>query len=153
MVWVLLGPLAPFLREEFALTATQQGAPRRGPAARGLVVQAGPGDSWRPNWRATSGASRAWNDHRAAGDWLEAGAYGRTALRARTAPGNRWRQLCGGTAARESLVSAGISGSGDGHRRRGKLRLADRDAGSPAARGTLRVGDHLRPDDSADPGR
>lgn len=25
MVWVLLGPLAPFLREEFALTATEQG--------------------------------------------------------------------------------------------------------------------------------
>src|SRR5205085_10357516 len=25
MVWVLLGPLAPFLREEFHLTATQQG--------------------------------------------------------------------------------------------------------------------------------
>ena len=25
MVWVLLGPLAPFLREEFGLTATQQG--------------------------------------------------------------------------------------------------------------------------------
>ncbi len=25
MVWVLLGPLAPFLREQFALTATQQG--------------------------------------------------------------------------------------------------------------------------------
>jgi MFS transporter, NNP family, nitrate/nitrite transporter len=25
MVWVLLGPLAPFLREQFHLTATQQG--------------------------------------------------------------------------------------------------------------------------------
>src|SRR5256714_6761833 len=25
MVWVLLGPLAPFLREQFGLTATQQG--------------------------------------------------------------------------------------------------------------------------------
>src|ERR1044071_6558301 len=25
MVWVLLGPLAPFLRDEFALTATQRG--------------------------------------------------------------------------------------------------------------------------------
>jgi NNP family nitrate/nitrite transporter-like MFS transporter len=25
MVWVLLGPLAPFLREEFGLTATEQG--------------------------------------------------------------------------------------------------------------------------------
>src|SRR3954447_6407109 len=25
MVWVLLGPLAPFLREEFGLSATQQG--------------------------------------------------------------------------------------------------------------------------------
>ena len=25
MVWVLLGPLAPFLREQFGLTGTQQG--------------------------------------------------------------------------------------------------------------------------------
>src|SRR2546426_3996992 len=25
MVWVLLGPLAPFLREQFGLTATEQG--------------------------------------------------------------------------------------------------------------------------------
>ena len=51
-------------------------------------------------------------------------------LRARLLPRHRRRELRGGAAAREPLVSAGVSGAGDGHRRRRQLRHAARDAAS-----------------------
>jgi MFS transporter, NNP family, nitrate/nitrite transporter len=39
MVWVLLGPLTPFLRDEFHLTATQQGLLVAVPLGNGAVFQ------------------------------------------------------------------------------------------------------------------
>ena len=46
MAWVLLGPLAPFLRSELGLTATQQGLVTAIPLLGGSLLAAGFGLGW-----------------------------------------------------------------------------------------------------------
>ena len=151
MAWVLLGPLAPFLRDELGLTATQQGLLTAIPLLGGSLFR--PllgmlGD--RIGGRRTGliglvltlvplAARLAVRAH----DVAHFYALG---LLAR----HRRRQLRRGAAAREPLVSAGVSGAGDGHRRRRQFRDAAGDALRAAAGRALRLGDHVRPRDAAD---
>ena len=59
MVWVILGPLAPFLREQFGLSATAAGTARRRAAAWGFTVPAGSRRARRSHRRPPRGPHRA----------------------------------------------------------------------------------------------
>ena len=68
---------------------------------------------------------------------------------ARVLPRACRRQLRGGAAAREPLVSGRIPGTGHGHRRRRQFRIADGHAVRAATRRAIRLGEHVRPRDAA----
>ena len=67
MAWVLLGPLAPFLREELGLSATQTGPAHRDSAARRVAVPAGARPARRPHRRTPHRPDRPGADAGAAG--------------------------------------------------------------------------------------
>ena len=118
MVWVILGPLGPFIGEAYHLSATQKGLLTAVPLLGGSFFR--PILGWmteRFGGRRTGligmaltliplvmGWQLANSFCRIPGDWFAAR--------------NRRRKFCGRTAAGKRLVSAGASGPGDGHRGR-----------------------------------
>ena len=71
MVWVLLGPLAPFLRDELALTATERGLLVAVPLLGGSFFRPRARHPRRSHRRPARRADRARVDARAAGARLE----------------------------------------------------------------------------------
>ncbi len=149
MAWVLLGPMAPFLRDDLGLSATGQGLltaiPLLGgslfrPLLGGVADRIG-GRLHRP--------ARHGPDAGAAACRLAVCAHGAALLRDRILSRHCRRELRGCAAAGQPLVSTGVSGTGDGHRRCRQFRHAAGDALRSAPRRALRLGNRLRPGDAA----
>ena len=122
MAWVLLGPLAPFLRSELGLTATEQGLVTAIPLLGGSLFRPLLGMLGERIGGRRTGLLGSGPDARHAGRGLAARAHHGSLLRARILPRHRRRQLRRCASAREPMVSAGIPGARDGHRRRRETR-------------------------------
>ena len=150
MAWVLLGPLAPFLRSDFGLTATEQGLVTAIPLLGGSLFRPLLGMLGERIGGRRTGLLGLILTLAHAGRGLAARAHHGALLRPWILPRHRRRQLRRGAPAREPMVSAGISGARDGHRRRGKLRHAARHALRAAAGRALRLAGDVRHCDGAD---
>src|SRR6266550_1542430 len=127
MVWVLLGPLAPFLSEMLKLTPYQKGLLTAIPLLGGAL--------FRP--------ARACAHFASADSWLALCTHCRTFLFSGVAVGHRRSKFCRSSADCGTLVSARVSGACHGHRGSRKLRNSHRDAVRAAARSEIWMGEHF----------
>ena len=145
MVWVLFGPLAPFIAEQIHLTATEKGLLTAIPLLGGSFFRPVLGLLADRIGGRKSGTHWTPPHHCASHPWLALRHSALAVLRYRLPPRHCRSQLRRRPPASRSLVSRRTPGPRYGHRRSRKLRHTARHLLRPASRATLRLALRLRP--------
>ncbi len=151
MVWLLPGALANSIVPDFGLSDCAEGLDGGRAAARRGRAPAGARPPDRPHRRASDHHPGDVPDDASPAPRLALGGWLRQDVARRPAAGRGGSQLRRGAATGEPLVSAAVSGAGDGDRRRRQQRYRAGHVLRPAARRDLGLARRVRP--GTDPAR